>query len=102
MAYPQLRRAAHAPAGTTVPTAPEKQQRTMRKMPPDMEARMHELARRHNEGPLTEAEMAEYDRLIVLAETLTLEKARALAQKHDPVGYTRALAEEQRIKGRAR
>jgi hypothetical protein len=70
-------------------------------MPPDLEARMHELARRHNEGLLTTAELAEYDQLIGLAEVLTLETAQAAAQAHDPAAYARALAEERRIRGRS-
>lgn len=97
---------AQAPREVAGPAAPHdatpyEQAHVIRRMDPASEARMHELAERHNEGQLTAEELAEYDRLIQQAEELTLGNARALLRHRNPAAYAAALAEEQRILRRA-
>lgn len=81
----------------TGPITADEETHVIRHMPPELEARMHELARRHNQGQLPHDELAEFDALVRQAEELTLENARALLRHRDAAAYAAALAEEQRI-----
>jgi hypothetical protein len=56
---------------------------------------MHELARRNNDGLLSDDERRELARLVQQASVLMLENARALLRHRDPAAYEAALAEEQ-------
>ena len=86
----------------TGPITPHEEAHVIRRLPPEVEARMHELAGRNNEGLLTQEEHREYDQLVQQASELMLENARALLRHRDPAAHEAAMAEEQGLRRRTR
>lgn len=73
---------------------PYEDEHVIRRLPPDVEARMHELAGRHSDGLLSMEERLEFDRLTQQALELMLTNARALLRHRDPAAYEATVAQE--------
>jgi hypothetical protein len=93
---------ARSEAQSLGPITPYEEAHVIRRFTPETEARMHDLARRHNDGLLSGEERRELDHLVEQASELMLENARALLRHRHPDCYEAALAEEQGLHHRDR
>jgi DNA-binding FadR family transcriptional regulator len=94
--FPMTRVHARSAARATAPAGRSSgsEAPAIRRLPANVQARMHELAQRSNEGLLTSDERREFDRLVDVASEQMLKNARALLYDRDPASYEAALAEE--------